>query len=767
MLDTWERLVPLLRRSLLAAAIVWTLIVAGMLAWDVRRIVDGARDQALSDARANFKKDMAVRYWAASHGGVYVPVDDRTPPSPYLKDIPERDVYTPSGKRLTLMNPAYITRQINKYFLDMYGVAGHLTSLKPLNPDDKPDEWERAALGAFERGEKEISSLANIGGKKHLRMMRPMVTEASCLKCHEQQGYKVGDVRGGLSVSIPMEQYENFARRELLDHLAANSVLWLVGLLGLTIGHRWILEQLMARVEVQKALTGSEETRRLLLDNMAEAVFGTDSQGVATFVNPACLSMLGYQNSDELVGKKIHFLIHHTHEDGTPSPESQCAISFVTKMAKPTHKEKEILWRKDGSSFTAEIWFHPVIKEGVVMGSVVNFIDITGRLKAEAEKARLFTAMEQSEEIVVITDPEGTIQYVNRAFETVTGYDRAEAIGANPRILKSGKQSPEFYVNLWNAIKSGSPWKGRFVNKRKDGSLYEEDATISPVTGATGAITGFVAVKRDVTRQSMLQKARDYFTTVTSHELRTPLTKLSLAKLVLEKMELHGKLDAEELRVSISALEASIADFQRIVTAGEMFTDLALLKKTIFLKQAPLTPILRYCVELSLKKLVEEKRSLELIVDVAAAEGEDVAACDQAMIQYAVIEVISNAAKYTPDGKRITARLENEGGWIVITVKDEGIGMPRDKKDSAFEPFFSPEKLETFSSGKYAFRGGGIGMGLTMARRIFQTHGGGLELDTEGEGRGVSVRMTIPASAPAGAGEKPSAPREPQSPPAL
>jgi PAS domain S-box-containing protein len=124
--------------------------------------------------------------------------------------------------------------------------------------------------------------------------------------------------------------------------------------------------------------------------------------------------------------------------------------------------------------------------------------DITLRRRAEAERERLLAAIEQCDEIILVTDSQGTIEYVNPAFETVTGYSRAEAIGQTPRILKSGKQDDEFYRNLWKTLVEGHTWKGRFINKRKNGTLYTEEATISPVRDTQGHITNYVCAKNDI-----------------------------------------------------------------------------------------------------------------------------------------------------------------------------------------------------------------------------------------------------------------------------
>ena len=195
------------------SVVAWTVFVALLFLWDMAQIRNATRELATKEAVANINKDLTFRRWAASHGGVYVPPTERSPPNPYLVDA-ERDVVTTTGKRLTLINPAYMLRQMQEGYADAFGVRGHLTSLKLLNPGNKPDAWEHEALEAFERGEGERSELTDIAGKPFLRVMRPVKVEQGCLKCHSQQGYKLGDIRGGISASVDLSPYLANARRQ-------------------------------------------------------------------------------------------------------------------------------------------------------------------------------------------------------------------------------------------------------------------------------------------------------------------------------------------------------------------------------------------------------------------------------------------------------------------------------------------------------------------------------------------------------------------------
>ena len=222
---------PNISKSIVVLALIaWTAVIGGLLAWDEGIQRQHAEDLARKEARSNFNKDLAFRMWATRHGGVYVPTDERTPPNPGLAHVPERDIVTPSGRKLTLMNPAYVLRQVMAEFGELYGVKGKITSSVLINPANAPDEWEAAALRRFELGEKEAFEFADMNGQPYLRLMRPMMVVSGCLKCHGFQGYKVGDVRGGVGVAVPMRPYLDDLRATLRQHWEAMGLIWLLGL---------------------------------------------------------------------------------------------------------------------------------------------------------------------------------------------------------------------------------------------------------------------------------------------------------------------------------------------------------------------------------------------------------------------------------------------------------------------------------------------------------------------------------------------------------
>lgn len=220
-----------------ASGAIWTFVLAGSLAWSLQREERYALQTAAAFARANINKDISFRQWATSHGGVYVHSGIDTPPNPYLQH-PARDVQTTSGVKLTLMNPAYIMRELQHNFGDEYGTRSRITSLNPLNPINSADAWQVKALKSFVQGAKELQEVQNLNGVLYLRIMQPFIVESGCLTCHAGQGYQLGDVRGGIDSSVPLESYLAPGREHGSLLALSHGGIWVIGLLGLGFSYR-------------------------------------------------------------------------------------------------------------------------------------------------------------------------------------------------------------------------------------------------------------------------------------------------------------------------------------------------------------------------------------------------------------------------------------------------------------------------------------------------------------------------------------------------
>lgn len=248
----------------LRLVVFWSVLIVALAAWNYWQLYASTVELARSSAYESYKKDLVYRRWATLHGGVYVPVTPDMPPNPYLSDIPERDIRTPSGKELTLINPAYMTRQVHELGEKAYQLRGHITSLKPIRPGNIPDEWERKALQNFERGQEEVASLEPLDNEIFFRFMRPLIAEEGCLHCHAAQGYIKGDIRGGISASIPWAPFRKALQSQLFIIIPGYCLIWTIGFLGMSHGRKWIRNHLSDRKRIEEDLRESERRYRKL-----------------------------------------------------------------------------------------------------------------------------------------------------------------------------------------------------------------------------------------------------------------------------------------------------------------------------------------------------------------------------------------------------------------------------------------------------------------------------------------------------------------------
>ncbi|MGC8660046.1 MAG: PAS domain-containing sensor histidine kinase, partial [Desulfomonilaceae bacterium] len=252
------------------------------------------------------------------------------------------------------------------------------------------------------------------------------------------------------------------------------------------------------RKRLEENLLEREERYRSLVENSFDGIILQKGLTIV-FANTRLYEMLGYEPG-ELEGKQHWIIYHPDYQDIT----RQRALARI-RGEKVVAQYEVNLQRKDGSCFRGEILARAVTVQGEP-GVQVWIRDVTERAKSEQAQKLLATAVEQATENIIITDPAGQIEYVNPAFEAITGYSREEAIGKTPNLLVSGYHDKKFYQDMWHTISRGEIWRGQFVNKRKDGSLYQEDTVISPVLDSAGQIVNFVSVGRDRTLEIELQK---------------------------------------------------------------------------------------------------------------------------------------------------------------------------------------------------------------------------------------------------------------------
>lgn len=217
--------------------VTWTLFIVLILAYLTYQKYEQTESLALLEAKTSTNKDIAYRKWVATHGGVYVPITKETQPNPYLK-VKNRDLNTTSGVQLTLINPAYALRQITEQYSGLYGIRTHLSSDKYINPHNAPDEWEQRSLQTLLTTKSEVYEFYTKNDKKYLSYMIPFFVKEECMKCHGEQGYSIGDIRGALTITLPMDRYDDLFLKGLFTNVIILVFFWIVGLISLRWGYQ-------------------------------------------------------------------------------------------------------------------------------------------------------------------------------------------------------------------------------------------------------------------------------------------------------------------------------------------------------------------------------------------------------------------------------------------------------------------------------------------------------------------------------------------------
>ncbi len=354
---------------------IWILVIGTFCFFAIRNQHNVSLEMARVEASANYNKDLVYRRWSSLHGGTYAPVTETTRPNIYLESIEERDIFTPSGRLLTLMNPSYMTRQVYELAEKNYRVKGHLTSLNPIRPENAPVQWEIEALKSFEKGETEFRSVNLIGQEEYLRFMRPMFTEKSCLKCHAEQGYKEGDLRGGISVTVPLAPYNIIRANTVKIISVVYSFICVMGLFVLIITF-YMLNRQYHRA---KYTEGQLRFQAKLLDTVEQSVIATDFDGKILYWNPYSEKLYGWKKS-EVTGLGLRDLV-------IPEEKIKNAVRIHNEIREGKSWSGEVSFQKrSGSIFPALLTASPVYNEhGEITGGISIIIDLTEKKKLEAQ----------------------------------------------------------------------------------------------------------------------------------------------------------------------------------------------------------------------------------------------------------------------------------------------------------------------------------------------------------------------------------------------
>ncbi|MBI9098107.1 MAG: DUF3365 domain-containing protein [Spirochaetaceae bacterium] len=277
---------------------LWTLMILIIFIIQVKLEFEKSIDMAEIEAISTYEADLNLRSWMATHGGVYIPITAETQPNPYLKNIPEQNIVTPNGVELTLMNPAWAIRSLNEYKKSKTSAKSHITSLNLLRPENAPDEWETSALLEFEKGTPDVRGVFPINNESYFRYMKPLIVEQGCLKCHDYQGYEIGDIRGGISVSILYTPFQKIRNNNIIENGIIFILIYLIVLVIIIFSLRIISNR---NTIIKKATEEIFALSKFPNEN-PNPVMRISKDGSIIYANEAAISLLEEWGWDETSG---------------------------------------------------------------------------------------------------------------------------------------------------------------------------------------------------------------------------------------------------------------------------------------------------------------------------------------------------------------------------------------------------------------------------------------------------------------------------------
>jgi PAS domain S-box-containing protein len=478
---------------------------------------------------------------------------------------------------------------------------------------------------------------------------------------------------------------------------------------------------------------------RLLIDNLPVTIYVKDSECRKVIANKADLEVIGVETEEEVLGKTD--LETFGSEIGK---RGYLDDKIVIESGIPVLNREEDFLGQDGKErwiLTSKI---PITDEnGQSLGLVGIGRDITEQKLAQAKILKLSKGIEQSPSTIVITDLDGNIEYVNPQFCQATGYTEAEAIGKNPRILKSGFMPDQVYTELWNTIKAGNVWRGEMENKRKDGSLYWESATITGIKNEKGIITNYIAIKEDITERKKMQeeliaskekaeesdRLKSAFLANMSHEIRTPLNS------IIGFSELLGDPDFEEEQRN-EFISTIIDNGNSLLTIISDIMDFSMLEARQIKIRAEEISVKKLMIDLIIDfKKRALRKGIELRLDQSENSQDQIIESDVYRIKQVFNNLISNAIKFTDSGYiELGFRIQED--LVEFKVRDTGIGILPKFHNAIFDRF---RQIDTAKTRKY----GGNGLGLAISKNMVELLGGKIWLESE-YGKYSDFYFTVP-----------------------
>ncbi len=584
--------------------------------------------------------------------------------------------------------------------------------------------------------------------------------ELSGFSRDELRHLPLDDVSGGIGSYIGEEALSRIRKAakgepQLFEWLARNKegqIGWVeVSLRRAEIGGRRLILAVVREIGERKR--AEEEKLRLanhvqlLLQSSRGGIAGVDQRGICTFINASGAEMLGYK-PEELAGKSLHPLVHHSHGDASPYPEDECPILSAARTGSTVRIDGEVFWRKDGTSFPVGYSSYPILEGGNIQGAVVTFADVTARKQAEEERERLVAEIEQrAAELdatissmadgVVICGPAGEIVRMNPAALEALG-DSLQGAGSAPgewmkRLsieTADGKAIPSEDTPIARALR-GEKTKGTLVVLRKSEDKAAWISTsAAPVRTPDGKMLGAVATFTDITRLHEIQEQQSDLIHAVSHDLRTPLT-VVLGHAQVISMALAGsrrytrrKESADAIVLAAKQMDSTIRD---LVDSARMEAGQLELDRT----EVDVAGVIYRLREQLAGALEVERICVEVAKDCPPVFA------DPSRLERILVNLFTNALKYSDPDTEVTVTVGRWFDEVVTAVSDRGPGIPKEDLPKLFQKFGRTRQGRS--------RRDSLGFGLYIARGLVEAHGGRIWVESQ-VGEGSTFSFTLPVA---------------------
>lgn len=670
-----------INRYSLFLIVAWLGIVLCSLLWNLHLQNQSNVNFALAEAKSAYTKDMVYRTWVAQHGGVYVVTNEKTPPNPYLSHVPNRDIETVSGLRLTLINPAYMTRQVHELGRDSFGLKAHITSLHLLRPENAPDAWETKALNSLALGHDEYSEVVKENNEGTFRYMKSLHSSPSCMKCHQnKEEMHQANVLGGISVSIPLSRFQNYQASSLYAIIPGHLIFLVLGLLFIIFGNRRLIRYAL---KTSHAYRDSKEKEHALLYQNNEIIL--KNRKLDEMHSRILMKNIQLQASNKLTGG----ILNAVSED-----------EFFDIIADITLKTLNIPYMAIYSASSAEGMPRTIIQCGKL----------------------------ERDEIIAGQEPCCPISGIRPD---------------NPLQLRNGNCPTHLNSWVWMPLAVGGQTWGWMVFISNKMNVFDSPELLSFLRRFAYQVGAGIqtillrkhkmAEEEQVIQQNMdltlLNTTKNRFFSVVAHDLKNPFNVILGLSDILRKG--YKSFDEEKMKMIIDNLYESTSKtthlLDNLLEWGRIQLD--------ELRFEPERQNLKSVVEQSMADVITVARQKGITIINRVPKKLDILA-DSYIARSVFRNLLSNSVKFSFFGGKVWIDAKTDANWVYCSVTDRGVGIDPGKGMSVFRV---DEKVSTMGT----FGEKGSGLGLVLCREFIEKHGGTIYLEHPEEG-GVKIVFTLP-----------------------